>query len=160
MLNGSHGCTLAAAGGGAEPSTPTPSVVKHNWGNVTARPALTWPEHLEHLGRVKTNCRFDIVLYKLCCGWAPQQQTSLFVGTDALRMKRWTALPALSLLLCGPSSIFPVQNQAEVCEHIGAGRNLIMASCVSSAFHLINSSDPSSKYWHRHDPAIGASGGR
>lgn len=84
MLNSSHGCTLAAARDGAEPNTPTLSIIKQNLGNVTARLALTWPEHLEHLGRVKTNFTFDVVLYKFCYGWAPHQQTSPFVWTDTL----------------------------------------------------------------------------
>lgn len=84
MLNGSHGRTLAAAGDDAEPSTPTPSTVKQNLGSVTARLAPTWPEQPERLGRVKTNDRFDVALYKFCYGWAPQQQMSPFVRTDAL----------------------------------------------------------------------------
>lgn len=63
MFTSSHGCTLAAARGGAEPSTPTPSVVRQDSGRL----ALTWPEHL---GSMKINYRFDIVLYKLCHGWA------------------------------------------------------------------------------------------
>lgn len=81
MLTSSHGCTLAAARDDAEPSTPTLSVVQQDAGSVTARLALTWPEHS---GGVKTNYRFDIVLYKLCWGWAPHRQTSPVVWTDRL----------------------------------------------------------------------------
>lgn len=75
---------MAAGGADAEPNTPTLSMAEQNLGSAAARLALTWPEHLEHLGRVTTHYRFDVVLYKFCYGWAPQQQTSLFVWTGML----------------------------------------------------------------------------